>query len=197
MTEFLRHRQSGFTLLETVVSIVVLGLALSSVAYMLQRGISESADTMVETRMVALGQAYLDEIISRRFDEMSHAGGAKPCFGFPPLPNACTAAASLGPDGGESSGGLLLRNRADDVDDFHGLVEGAGEPAPADVLRDAEGNEREGYENYHVEVEVLYAGDDPAFAKTPTDAKLITVSVRLADQEEEEAVEFSAYKGNY
>lgn len=191
------ERHAGFTLVESIITIAVLAIALVSVAYMLQRGLAESADTIVETRLVALGQAYLDEIVGRRFDEKSAPGGGSPCFGLPPAPTACTAAASFGPDGGESSGGVLIRARADDVDDYHGLVEGGGEAPPLDVLRDAEGNERQGYGNFHVEVEVRYAGDDAVIGKTATDAKLITVSVRLASQEDEEAVKFSVYRANY
>ena len=171
-----------------IATIVILAIALVGVANMVRLGSSQSANALVQTRAIALGQSYLDEIMGRRFDERSAASGLDPCFGFSGG-DRCTADtdAALGPDGGESR-----RDRYDDVDDYDGLKEGDGE---ADPIRDAEGLEREGYDNFHVEIEVEYAGDDidPMFDKSH--AKLITVTVTSRDQEE--GWQFSVYKANY
>ncbi len=169
-------QQAGLTLVELIMTIVIMGLAMLGIAAMLSRGVSESADTLLEAQAIALGQAYLDEIMGRRFDERS------PCYD-----TGCTAENAFGPDGGESS-----RDRYDDVDDFHGLAEGAAYGTP---LRDAEGNPRSGYESFSVTVTVRYAGDDAVIGRDPTDAKLITVNVRFAGQSQ--GWDFSAYKGNY
>jgi len=187
-TAMISLRQKGFTLVEMVVTIVILAIALAGVAAMVSLGSSNSADTMLETRAIALGQSYLDEIMGRRFDERSAASGLSPCYLLPPGGGRrCTAIASLGPDGGEGS-----RDLFDDVDDYDGLAEGDGE---ADPLQDAEGLERSGYENFNVTVSVRYAGNDPVLGLNATDAKLITVTVKyrgLAD-----GWNFSVYKGNY
>jgi len=165
---------------------VVLGIALFSVARMIGAGLAESSNTMIETRAVALGYSYLDEILGRRYDERSPRGGSSACYGLSGG-GRCTAEGSFGPDGGESS-----RARYDDVDDFHGLTEGAGEANP---LRDAEGNTRPGYDSFRIAVTVRYGGDDAVLGLTETDAKFITVNVQQTALDLD--WNFSAYRGNY
>lgn len=178
-------RQQGVTIIEMVVTIVVLGIALATVTAMLGAGLSQNANPLVETRAIALGYSYLEEILGRRFDERTPASGTPPCFGLIGG-GRCTAEAAFGPDGGEN------RARFDDVDDFHGLAEGAGEINP---LQDAEGNPRTGYENFRVEVTVRYGGDDAVLGLTETDAKFVTVNVEHTALEID--WEFSAYRGNF
>lgn len=183
-------KNRGLTIIEIVVTIVILGIALVGIAVMVGTGVSQSANTLIETRAVALGYSYLDEILGRRFDERTPTGGTPPCFGLAGG-GRCTAEASFGPDGGET------RRRFDDVDDFDGLVEGAGVIANP-VIDDAEGNDRTGYENFKVSVNVRYAGDDDVFGMPvpdETNAKFVTVTV-------EHTIlnlnwEFSAYRGNF
>lgn len=184
-----RRKQSGLTIIELVVTIAILGIALVSVASIVSLGTSRSADTLLETRAIALAQAYLDEILGRRFDERSDRSGLRPCYGLGSGPaRPCTDAASFGPDTGEGTN----RARWDDVDDYQGRVEGDGENIP---LMDAAGNPRSGYENFHVAIAVRYAGSDQAWGKTDTEAKYITVTVRHRSQSEPWS--FGAYKGNY
>ena len=179
------HYQGAFTIIEVIVTIVILGIALVGVAAMINRGLSNSADVMIESRAIALGYSYLDEILGRRYDERTRRGGIPPCYGLAGG-GRCTAEASFGPDGGE------VRARFDDVDDYHGLVEGDGELTP---LQDAEGNNRSNYDNFRVEVSVRYGGDDPVMGLTETDAKFINVNVRHRVQNI--GWDFSVYKGNY
>jgi MSHA pilin protein MshD len=175
-----------------VITITLLALALAGITQMTQGGLSRSADTLLEVRGVALAQAYLDEIMSKRFDEQSQANGIPPCrAGAKP----CTLAGSLGPDG-------ETRATYDDVDDYHGLVEGDGEPNP---LRDAQGATRTGYENFHISITVRYinvggggAEENLAVASELNDqydAKLVSVSVSHRSLNED--LVFSAYKANY
>lgn len=201
------RNQHGLTIVEIVVTIVILGIALVGVALMVRFGTQSGANVMLEARVVALGQAYLDEILGRRFDERSAASGLDPCFGFqtdsPTPPRWCTAPANLGRDGGSEP--ACQRERFDDVDDYHGLIEGEGAPTCTDIV-DAEGDVRDNYENFRVEVDVRYAGNDPDWdwsaessdpGSTPhvTHAKLITVTITVRGQDE--GWKFSAYKGNY
>jgi MSHA pilin protein MshD len=201
-TAMTRHKAvAGFTLVEMVVTIVILAIALVGVSGMISLGTSNSGDPLVQTRAIALGHSYLDEIMGRRFDERSAASGLDPCYDFSgpdrcteqilpgPLPQGCESV--LGRDGGEPSGN---REKYDDVDDYNGLAEGDG--LAGSPIRDAEGDTRPEYENYHVAVSVRYAGDDAVFGGLHcTNAKLITVTVTTRDQSE--GWKFSAYKGNY
>jgi len=177
--------QSGLTIVEIVVTIVILGIALAAVAGMVGLGLSQSSNTLIETRAVALGYSYLDEILGRRYDERTPQSRVPPCYDVAG-PDRCTAEASFGPDGGE------VRRTFDDVDDFHNLQEGAGESNP---LEDAEGNTRTGYENFRVAVAVSYAGTDIDPGLDPTNAKLITVTVEHTILNL--SWDFSAYRRNF
>lgn len=186
------YRQCGITLVEMVVTIVILGIALTGITMAINQGLSRSADTLPQTRGVALAQSYLDEILGKRFDERSSPRGIPPCR------NNCTAEAGFGPDGGETD-----RSGFDDVDDYHDLDEGWQQPDP---LRDADGNERGEYGNFRVQVSVRYldpgAGEEEEnLGATPDDlddeqdAKLVTVTV--SHPSEPDGWDFSAYKSNF
>lgn len=187
--------QRGLSLIEMVMTISILSIALTGITFTIQGGLSRSANTLLEVRAVALGQSYLDEILSKRFDEQSQANGIPPCRLTVPASRPCTAEASFG---SESE----TRATYDDVDDYHGLAEGDGEVNP---LRDSQGGTRNGYDNFRVTVAVRYinlgVGEQEVNLAQGSelndefDAKLITVSV--SHRSLNEALNFSAYKSNF
>jgi len=200
MSEPLKFKSAGergTTLVELIVTIVILSIALTGVVFAIQGGLSRSSDPMVQLRAVALAQAYIDEIMGKRYDEKTPNNGIPPCRASAPPPRRCTVEGSFGPDGGESS-----RDRFDDVDDYHGLDEGDGQPDP---LQDAEGNTRDGYDNFRVQVEVRYidlgASEDEENLSIDNelndeeDAKLVTVTVSFRGMPD--GFKFSAYKSNF
>ena len=85
--------ERGVTLIELVISIVVVAIAASAVLGVLARSAETSADAMVISQAVSIGEAYLEEITLKPF---------------------------VDPDGvdGEAS-----RAAFDDVDDYDGLVD--------------------------------------------------------------------------
>lgn len=190
------RRQAGLSLIELIATIVILALALAGITVVLQGGLSRSADTTLQVRTVALGQAYLDEILGKRFDEKSSNSGIPPCRASAPPPFQCTVEGSFGPDGGET------RSTYDDVDDYDGMDQGDGQGTP---LQDAEGNTRTGYDNFRVQVSVRYinvgAGQEEenlgqgSELDDELDAKLITVTV--SHRSLTQGVAFSAYKSNF
>jgi MSHA pilin protein MshD len=190
------RRETGLSLIELIVTILILAIALVGITVMLQGNLSRSADTTLQVRTVALAQAYLDEILGKRFDERTRNSGIPPCRASAPPPRQCTVEGSFGPDGGET------RATYDDVDDYHGLDQGDGQTDP---LQDANGNTRTGYDNFRVQVSVRYinigGGEEEENLGVGSelddefDAKLITVTVlhRSLDN----GVNFSAYKANF
>lgn len=187
-----RIQQKGVTLIELVVVIVILAIALYGVTTSLSGALSRSSDVVPQTRALALAQSYLDEILSKRFDEHSVPRGIPPCR------TNCTDAVDLGLDGGEAT-----RDEFDDVDDYDGLDEGFEQ---AVALQDAEGNNRAGYDEFRVRVSVRYldlggGGVEEGLATEPNDltdaqdVKLITVTVSHAS--EPDGWKFSAYKANF
>jgi MSHA pilin protein MshD len=196
LTNSIRSHQGGMTLIELVAVIVILAISLAGVTAAISSAISRSSDVLIETRALALAQSYLDEILSRRFDEHSAPRGIPPCRSLTPGPRPCTDPNDLGPDGIET------RADFDDVDDYHGLDEGDGQVNP---LLDSEGNQREGYENFRVRVSVRYlalgVGEDEeslavagGLADT-WDAKFITVTV--SHRTRPDGWQFSVYKANF
>jgi MSHA pilin protein MshD len=88
-----RRAERGATLIELVVSIVVIAIAASAVLGVLSRSVGRSADAMVMSQAVSIAEAYLEEIMLKPFAD---------------------------PDGVD---GEALRTDFDDVDDYHGLVD--------------------------------------------------------------------------
>lgn len=86
-------RERGATLIELVVSIVVIAIAAGAVLGVLSRSVGRSADAMVLAQAVAIAEAYLEEIALKSFAD---------------------------PDGTD---GEALRTDFDDVDDYDGLVD--------------------------------------------------------------------------
>ena len=173
-----RAAEQGFTLIELIITIVVMAIAFTALGIGLVTAVRDSVDPVVSMRAAALGQAYLDEIVGRQFDENSGLGGVTRCdeAGQPACSN------SFGPEAGET------RASFDDVDDFHGL----DETPPRNVLGQIESQ----YEGFRVQVSVAYAGNDfsASFATPTRSMKRITVTVTTPVSG---SFVFSTYRGNF
>jgi len=98
--------QAGATLVEVVISIVVIAVAVTAVLGVMSTTVGRSADALVITQGVSVANAYLEEIVLKPFDD---------------------------PDGTD---GEASRIDFDDVDDYNGLVDAGaadqfGNPIPA------------------------------------------------------------------
>ncbi|MGM0449306.1 MAG: type IV pilus modification PilV family protein, partial [Pseudomonadota bacterium] len=58
------QRQSGVTLIEMVITMVIVSVAIAGVVGGYSLVVGRSADTLYQSRTTALGQAYLDEILA-------------------------------------------------------------------------------------------------------------------------------------
>lgn len=99
----------GFSLIELIITIMVLGIALSAMTASLFGGVGRNADPLWQSKATQLSQAYLDEILSMRYQEDSPLGGGRV--------NSCLVG---GTEAGETD-----RSLYDDVDDYNGLSETA------------------------------------------------------------------------
>lgn len=86
-------RQRGATLVEVVISIVVIAIAVSAVLGVLSTSVGRSADALIIAQGVSIANAYVEEISLKPFTD---------------------------PDGMD---GEALRIDFDDVDDYNGLVD--------------------------------------------------------------------------
>jgi MSHA pilin protein MshD len=57
--------QRGFTLVELIVAITIVAIAATTILGTMATVSSRSADAMIEQQAIAVGQAYLDEILQR------------------------------------------------------------------------------------------------------------------------------------
>lgn len=207
--------QQGLTLVELVAVIMLLAISLAGVTQVISFAISRNANVILETRAVALAQSYLDEIGGKRFDEHSATRGIPPCRN-----NTCTEDADFGLDASEQ------REDYDDVDDYHGLIEGyelPGDAGPVNALQDSEGNVRAGYENFRVEISVRYllpCGNEAALFSFPpeicapdiddpvavdlSESTLLTASqsaklitVKVIHRDVQQGWDFSLFKSNF
>ena len=87
------HSQRGVTLIELVMSIVIIAIAASAVLGLLSQSSGTSANAMIVAQAVSIGEAYMEEITLQSFDD---------------------------PDG---SDGEATRSAFDDVDDYNGLID--------------------------------------------------------------------------
>ena len=60
-------RTRGVTLVELIVSIVVIGTALAGVLMVIVRNTSASADPLIWHQAVIVGEAYLEEVLTKNF----------------------------------------------------------------------------------------------------------------------------------
>jgi MSHA pilin protein MshD len=100
-----RVQQCGMTLIEVVISIVIIAIAVSAILGVLATNVQRSADAMVVSQGVTIATAYLEEISLKSFGD---------------------------PDGADGEAG---RANFDDVDDYDGLfdtgaVDQFGNPIP-------------------------------------------------------------------
>ena len=166
-----KHRQRGVTLVELIISIVIIAIAMAAVLSAFSLSISQSADPLWRNKSLKLAQLYLDEILAKNYDHNTPMGG------LPPV--ASPSCAGLGSEGGET------RATYNDVDDYNSLTDAP----PVSLI----GNLDASYASYSVSVTVSCDGTRVG-ASANSQAKKISVLITPPGQA---AVVFSAYKGNY
>jgi len=86
------QRQQGTTLIELIISIIIIGVALSGILSVMNQNTGASANPLIQHQAIAIGEAYLEEILQKPFVD----------------PQA--------PDGEAN------RNQYDDIDDYNAIV---------------------------------------------------------------------------
>jgi len=167
-------RQHGFTLIETIIGIVVLSLAFSIFTTLIYPLANQSAEQVHQIKAAELGQSMINEILGKAFDENSDMSGGFYRCGEDQNDDGEIKAA----DGETCSAALQneesdKRELFDDVDDYNGLISIEGSLGSDDSLTSL-------YIGYKVNVKVIndsdYDGDSDSSDNNYT-AKLITVTI--------------------
>lgn len=164
-----RGHQSGATLIELVMTIVIISIAVAGVVGAFSVMVGRNADPLWQTRVVTLAQIYAGEILSKKFDNSAGQGGEPPYSG---------AACNIGPDSGET------RATYNDVDDYNGT-----DDKPP---RTADGSLGPEYKAYEVKVTVSCAGSQVGVANN----QVKRIDIRVIAPGESPAL-FSLYRGNF
>ncbi len=61
------HQQTGVTLVELVISIVIISIALTGIFSVINLTVSHSADPVVEYEAIAIAESYLEEILLQAY----------------------------------------------------------------------------------------------------------------------------------
>lgn len=109
------QRQRGFSLIELVVAVAVLGLAASALLSVAVRSGTDSARLLREQQVLALAQALLAEVQALPYTYCDPDDGAN--LATATSPATCAVPENLGPEAGESRFGPL---RFDNVNDYNG-----------------------------------------------------------------------------
>lgn len=176
----LSKQQPGFTLIEIIMTILLLSFTAMIIIPIVQAMLTVTTPVQRQ-QAVSLGQGLLDEILSKRWDENSPAGGAPICTSETSVnsraagswPLDCTITASAISAEGET------RVVFDDVDDYNGFTE-------TDTFTDQTGVNAVALPGFSRTVTVTYIDSNasPITATTPgssvaatTDTKRIVVTV--------------------
>ena len=98
--------QTGLSLIELVVFIVVVSIALVALISVYNEAMINSIDPLIRVRALECAEARLDEITSRKFDESSPTGGVPACGSAETAAVACT--------------GITVDAGLDDIGDYNG-----------------------------------------------------------------------------
>ncbi len=172
-----RHRQqTGFTLVETIIVIVLVGAMMAGMTSLFMSSVGNSHRPFLRQKALAVINAFMDEISHKRWNEATPLGGG--CVNTGASCATGPVAIAIGSDG-------ELRATYDDIDDYHGLSQSPPQ--------DSSGTDMPGYAGYTVTVSVVQPGANWN-SIAAEDVRLITVSVTSSSNE---SIEISAYRVNF
>lgn len=179
-TWFITSAEKGFTLLETVIGIVVLAISFSILTSLIYPFSEQSAEQIHQVKAAELAQSMMNEIQNKAFDDNSDMAGGRVRCGEPSAPICST---TMGPETDEE------RETFDDVDDYHGLAYDVGE------IENSQGQLLSLYEGYTMTVTVCNDSDYDGSCDTNTKtAKMIHVQVTTPM---DFTIDFSTYRANF
>jgi MSHA pilin protein MshD len=181
-----KAKQTGFTLIEIIVGIVVLSITYAILNSLIYPLASQSAAHVHQIRAAELGQSMINEILGKAFDENSDmSGGFLRCGEI--SADLCTTSSNLGADGSEQ------RVDYNDVDDYNSI-----NFTDNNILNSQGNSISDVYVGFSMNVSVIYDSDYSGTYDASVDdektTKLITITVRSPQDDD---YIFSVYRVNF
>lgn len=183
-------KNKGFTLIETIVGIVVLAVSFSVITTLIYPVGEKSAEQLHLIKATELAQSMLNEIQNKAFDQNSDmAGGLIRCG-----ESSVVCSSVMGPEDGidgRPDNNEDSRNLFNDVDDYHDLIYDTGK------IENSQGKVLNLYTGYVMKITVCNDSDYDGNCLTNsnnTTAKLITIIVTTPTGFD---VVFATYRVNF
>ncbi|WP_122036561.1 prepilin-type N-terminal cleavage/methylation domain-containing protein [Aliivibrio sp. EL58] len=193
----MKGHQIGFTLIESIVGIVILGFALSVLVSGVFTSSTKSHQATYQAQAAALGHSIMTDILSRQFDEHSDPNGGAYRCGEAAAPDVCSSPNELGRDSVTEKNTTSHSTIFNDVDDFIGCWGEAAQCtsglANYSLNRLIDQDSAAEYKNFTVEINAAYADVDNS-ATAITQFKKIDITLYASSHAQ---YTFSAYRGNY
>ena len=161
-----RLQIKGFTLIELVLFIAIIGIAVAGVLVAYDRAASDSADPVVKKQALAIAESLLEDIQQMPF---TFCDPDDPAVSTAPNPAGCATPEAMGPEAGETR--YNVNTPFDNVNDYNGYNTAAELPPG---IKDIIGTPIAGLSAYNASVAVTQIALGGIAA---TDSLLITVTV--------------------
>ena len=173
-----RRPSTGFTLIEVVLFIIIMGIAFVGMLILYNRVTSASVDPIVRKQALAIASSLLEEIELHAFT-FCDPDDPNVYTATGPPPTGCTTVEGIGIEGGETRYSVP---RFDNVSDYNGFCMGPGLPVcPDAVIRTAAGATISDLATYRVDASVATnAANEPGPDVPAGEALLITVTATHA-----------------
>lgn len=184
-------RVRGFTLIESIIAMVVMGIAMVMLFTLFFPRVEDSGRAQYLTRGSALGQSVMNTILSRSFDENSDpSGGIYRCDETDADGEDNPCSDTLQADADETTA-----SDYDDVDDYVGCWSQPAGNSCSD-LKDLIYN-AEQYTNFTVNVDVEKANPAAVITGQPTNTQIMKKITITISSQRYESFKMVAYRGNY
>ncbi len=172
-----KRRFPGFTLIEVLVTIIVIGIAATAIMSVFTSTVRRSANPLIQQQAIAIAEAYIEEIQSKRF-----------CEDLPVslnAPSICSPLETGGAEAGES------RINFDDIKDYNDASVDGG-------IVDQNNQSIAGLSAYSVDVAVVSAALSNTAGQTLTNAanEVVRIDVTVTHPAID-AVVLSVFRTNY
>lgn len=157
-------QQAGFSLVEVIIFIVILGVGVAGLTSLMGSVVRNSADPMLQKQAVAIAESMLEEIMLQPFTLCEPST-------YHHDTQVCDQVEAMGPvDGGATQSRFDLNAPFNNVNDYHGYSSSG--------IRSINDGAITGLENYSVAVAIITAGGEfPAGTVAGNEALRIDVTV--------------------